>query len=124
MSSKKSKGPMLGIYFGKNDQDLLAWKDSCQGSYDMTPSSFAKDAIRDAIRKKSAQKEDENDKISLKQTIHLLKKHTHVLEEILSYVKGGVVPISVSPSESQELVAKAQTPQADYVSLCKELGWG
>lgn len=121
---QEQKGPsqMLGVYFGKHDDDLVEWKESCQHDYDVAPSAFAKDAIREKIVRA---KGHENDSISLKQAVRLLMKHSEVFEEILSYVKGGVVSISAPPSETRQLLDQQRTPQrADYVSSCKELGWG
>lgn len=112
--------PMLGVYFGGKDDDLFLWKKSCHTLYGVSPSAFAKEAIREKIAREKGGKDDF---VSLKQAVRLLLKHSDVLEKILSYVSAKKT-VQISASSSNSLRQEGPTPQrADYISACRELGW-
>lgn len=109
---------MLGVYFGGNDADLLAWKASCQHDYDITPSAFAKDAIREKIVRA---KGHETETIAMKQVARLLNTHLGLLQKILSLLMRGSIR-HTSPDETRR--QQPASHQADYLSACQQLGWG
>jgi hypothetical protein len=118
MPKKQHKTSMLGVYLGGNDADLISWKASCQGDYDVTPSAFAKEAIREKI---SRAKGYRTETITMKQIARVLNTHLALLHQILSFHKKGNL-VQTQPDETQRHAPVSR--QTDYLSACQQLGWG
>lgn len=117
----KPKQIVISLNLGTDDQDLKDFKASCQETFGVRATEFAKAAIREKIVNERSKSED---MVSLKQILRLLTKQSERLDQILSYFDE---ELHVRHAEKKHAIHDERAEHvesSDFVESCQDLGWG